>query len=102
MQFVTGHDHKCGLPENVDLKALADNGATTIVYMPKKTIGEMSKKLIANGLVENTPALAIMDATLPSQLVIRGNIKNLPSQMEAANLQGAVLVMIGEVVADRI
>lgn len=98
LQFVTGHDHKGQLPDDIDWRALADKNATTVIYMPKKTIGSLSKKIIENGLDENTPALAIMDATLPTQQVIIGTILSLPQLMNDAKLEGAVLVMIGDVV----
>ena len=97
LQFVTGHDHKGGLPEGVDWQALADKNATTVVYMPKKTLAAMSKKLQEYGLPENTPALAVMDATMPTQKVVAGTITTLAQLVEDSKLEGAVLVIIGEV-----
>ncbi|MEQ1705493.1 MAG: uroporphyrinogen-III C-methyltransferase [Rickettsiales bacterium] len=99
LQFVTGHDHNGGLPEGVDWRAIADVGATTVVYMPKKTLAELSKKLQEFGLPATTPALAIMDATLLTQRVVTGTIATLPQLVKEANMEGAVLVVIGEVVA---
>ncbi len=99
LQFVTGHDHKGDLPEKVDWQALADKNATTVVYMPKKTLAEMSKKLQEFGLPKNTSALAIMDATMPTQRVVTGTIATLPQSVEDAHMEGAVLVIIGEVTA---
>ncbi len=98
LQFVTGHDHKGGLPEGVDWRSLADENATTVVYMPKKTLGALSKKLQEFGLPAHTPALAIMDATMPTQRVVAGTIATLPQRAEDAHMEGAVLVIIGEVV----
>ena len=99
LQFVTGHDHKGGLPEGLDWQALADKNATTVVYMPKKTLAAMSKKLQEFGLPATTSALAIMDATLPTQKIITGTVATLPQSVENANMEGAVLVIIGEVTA---
>lgn len=97
LQFVTGHDHKGELPAGVDWQAIADKNATTVVYMPKKTLSELSRKVQEFGLPSTTPALAIMDATLSTQRVVTGTIATLPSLVEAANMEGAVLVIIGEV-----
>jgi uroporphyrin-III C-methyltransferase/precorrin-2 dehydrogenase/sirohydrochlorin ferrochelatase len=97
LQFVTGHDHKGGLPEDINWQALADKNATTVIYMPKKTIAAMSAKIIENGLPVQTPALAIMDASQATQQIITGTIATLPALMENAKLEGAVLVIIGEV-----
>src|SRR5215216_894015 len=38
VQYVTGHDRDGKLPADIDWRALADPAATTIVYMPKKTL----------------------------------------------------------------
>lgn len=99
LQFVTGHDHKGELPQDIDWSALADKNATTVVYMPKKTMAAFSKKVQESGLAKNTPALAIMDATLPTQKVVTGTIATLPQRVEDARMEGAVLVIIGEVTA---
>lgn len=98
LQFVTGHDHKGGLPEDIDWNALADKNATTIIYMPKKTLAAFSEKLQSAGLPANTPAVAVMDATLPTQRVAAASIANLARHPEVSSMQGAVLVIIGEVV----
>lgn len=97
LQFVTGHDHKGELPEDINWQALADKNATTVVYMPKKTIGAMSEKLQEYGLPASTPAIAIMDASQATQQIISGNIASLPKLMDEAKLEGTVLVIIGEV-----
>ena len=49
LQYVTGHDRDGKLPADIDWRALADPAATTIVYMPKKTLRELSARAIAQG-----------------------------------------------------
>src|SRR6187455_2584675 len=44
LQYVTGHDRNGMLPGDIDWRALADPGATTIVYMPKKTLRALSAR----------------------------------------------------------
>ncbi|MEZ5690396.1 MAG: uroporphyrinogen-III C-methyltransferase [Rickettsiales bacterium] len=98
LQFVTGHDHKGGLPEGVDWQAVADENATTVVYMPKKTLSALSEKIQEFGLNPDTPAVAVMNATLPSQKIIKGTINTIPQLLEDTTMEGAVLVVIGKVV----
>ena len=98
LQFVTGHDHKGELPQDIDWGALADKNATTVIYMPKKTLAALSKKVQEFGLPASTPAIAVMDATMPTQRVVIGTIATLPQRVEEAHMEGAVLVIIGEVV----
>src|SRR4030088_62517 len=48
-QYVTGHDRDGKLPSDIDWRALADPAATTIVYMPKKTLRLLGESAIAQG-----------------------------------------------------
>jgi len=95
LQYVTGHDHKGGLPTNIDWKALADPGATTIIYMAKKTLAAFSQTVQEHGLPPETPAVAIINATLPTQHIIKGTIATLPGKMDSAPA-GPVTVLIGK------
>ncbi len=101
LQFVTGHDHKGDLPQDIDWAALADNNATTVIYMPKKTLAAFSEKVQLSGLAAATPALAIMDATLPTQRVVAATIATIAHHKDVVNMEGVVLVIIGNV-ADKL
>ena len=101
VQFVTGHAASGKLPEDIDWSSLADATATTAVYMPLKTIGELVKNAIAAGLDPATPALAIARVTRPDEAVIAATISELPARLEAEAPQGPVLVLIGHVLAER-
>ena len=50
VQFVTGHDVAGALPADLNMAALADPLATTVVFMPKKTFPALAARLIAAGL----------------------------------------------------
>jgi uroporphyrin-III C-methyltransferase/precorrin-2 dehydrogenase/sirohydrochlorin ferrochelatase len=97
LQFVTGHDHKGGLPTDFNWQSLADKSVTTVVYMPKKTLASFSGKVQECGLPADTPAVAVMNATLPTQRVVTATIATLPFHPQVVNMEGAVLVIIGEV-----
>ena len=99
LQYVTGHGADGQLPDNIDWRSLADPTVTTIVYMPKKTLAELTGKAIAAGLDPSTPSLAIAQATRPDEIVISDSIANLPARLDAEKLSGPVLVMIGSVAA---
>ena len=49
IQFVTGHDASGQLPEDVNLPALADPTATTVVFMGKRTFSQLQKQLQQHG-----------------------------------------------------
>ncbi|BAT58298.1 siroheme synthase [Variibacter gotjawalensis] len=55
VQFVTGHDSNGGLPPDLDIAALADPRATTVVYMGAKTLSILSQRLLEQGAAAETP-----------------------------------------------
>jgi uroporphyrin-III C-methyltransferase/precorrin-2 dehydrogenase/sirohydrochlorin ferrochelatase len=100
LQYVTGHDRNGRLPGDIDWRALADPGVTTIVYMPKKTLRALSARAIAEGLDAAIPAVAIANATRPDEIIVTGTIRDIADRIETAAPDGPVLVMIGKVLAE--
>jgi uroporphyrin-III C-methyltransferase / precorrin-2 dehydrogenase / sirohydrochlorin ferrochelatase len=99
LQYVTGHDRDGKLPADIDWRAIADPGATTIVYMPKKTLRELSARAVAQGLDPATPAVAVANATRPDETIVAGTIGDIADRIANAP-DGPVLVMIGKVLAE--
>jgi uroporphyrin-III C-methyltransferase/precorrin-2 dehydrogenase/sirohydrochlorin ferrochelatase len=100
LQYVTGHDRNGQLPADIDWRAIADPSATTIVYMPKKTLRELSARASAQGLDPATPAVAVANATRPDERIVAGTIGDIADRVEADVPDGPVLVMIGKVLAE--
>jgi uroporphyrin-III C-methyltransferase / precorrin-2 dehydrogenase / sirohydrochlorin ferrochelatase len=101
VQFVTGHGEDGKLPDDLDWKSLSDANATTAVYMPLKTIGDLVARALAAGLDPATPAVAVARATRPDESVIAAPIAELPARLSAEAPSGPVLVLIGHVLAER-
>ncbi|HEY4919590.1 MAG TPA: siroheme synthase CysG [Xanthobacteraceae bacterium] len=99
LQYVTGHGSDGKLPRDIDWTSIADPTATTVVYMPARTLAELAATGIANGLDPATPAVAIVKATRPGEAVVAAPIRDLPERL-AELPPGPVLVMIGRVFAD--
>lgn len=99
LQFITAHDRHGHLPPDIDWSSVADPAATTIVYMPKRTLPELTRHAIERGLPGRTPAVAVANATRPDQWVLHATVATIAGQLEAADIQGPVLVMIGEALA---
>jgi uroporphyrin-III C-methyltransferase len=57
VQFVTGHDAEGRLPPDLDLAALADPAALTVIFMGKRTFPALAEALFARGLPRETPAM---------------------------------------------
>ena len=102
VQYVTGHYRDGKLPSDIDWRSLADPAATTIVYMPKKTLRLLGERAIAQGLDPSTPAVAVANATRPDETMIAATVGTIAEKIEASALDGPVLVMIGRVLASAI
>jgi uroporphyrin-III C-methyltransferase / precorrin-2 dehydrogenase / sirohydrochlorin ferrochelatase len=100
VQYVTGHGRDGKLPADIDWASLADPTVTTIVYMPTKTLAELTEKAMQAGLDPATPAVAVARATRPDERTIAGTIADLPARLAAEPPGGPVVVMIGRVFAE--
>ncbi len=94
VQFVTGHDVAGGLPEDLNLQALADPLATTVIFMGKRTFATLSLKLIAAGLPQDTPALLAESVSTPEQRLTRATVATLAAALADAH-DGPALILIG-------
>src|SRR5215470_8340005 len=99
LQYVTGHGSDGRLPADVDWAALADPMATTVVYMPTRTLAALARQAAAHGLDPATPAVAMINATRANETVIPATIADLPQHLAAAAVAGPAVVMIGRVFA---
>jgi uroporphyrin-III C-methyltransferase/precorrin-2 dehydrogenase/sirohydrochlorin ferrochelatase len=100
VQYITGHGRDGQLPNDIDWQSLADPAATTVVYMPVKTLPALIAKACAAGLDPETPAVAVANATRAEESRIAGPVADLPALLAAEPSSGPVIVMIGRVFAD--
>ena len=93
LQYVTAHSRE-DRPADLDWKSLADPATTTAVYMPRRALAELIDAALAHGLAPETPAIAIASATRPDQRSVRAEVRDLVAQIEQANLEGPLLVLL--------
>ena len=95
IQFVTGHDASGQLPEDMNLPALADPTATTVVFMGKRTFSQLQKQLQQLGLPPDTPALLAEAVSTPQQALKRTTIGALADQLETEISTSPALIVYG-------
>ena len=95
VQFVTGHDVNGSLPADLNMAALADPAATTVVFMPKRTWPDLSQLLIAHGLPADTAALLVENVSTPAQRLIRSTIVALVEQLQDTASTAPALIIYG-------
>jgi len=85
VQFVTGHDVSGRLPTDIDVAALADPGATTVVFMGRRTFADLARTLVAAGLPADTPALLAESVSTPEQSLTRATVAELATMLDGAS-----------------
>ncbi|MEP7452865.1 siroheme synthase CysG [Phyllobacterium sp. SB3] len=95
--FTTGHDMAGDvLP---DWARLAISGATIAVYMGRSVAASVASRLIQAGLHADTGVAVIENAGRSERRMFHGTLKDLPALEERADLEGPVMVVIGDAVA---
>ena len=83
LQFITGHDVTGRLPEDLNLAALADPEATTVVYMGRRTFADLAAILIEAGLPGDTPALMAEGVSTEAEALARSTVAELVARLRA-------------------
>ena len=100
IQFVTGHGRGGALPKSIRWEAIADSDATTVVYMPRKTLAGLRDAALAAGLDPHTPAAAVFSATRENARSVMATIATLPDLLDGIENDGPVIVIIGSVLSE--
>lgn len=100
VQFVTGHDVTGELPENLNMAALADPEATTVVFMGKRTFPRFAAMLTDHGLPPETPALLAEAVSTPDQALSRTTVGALAARLEGASSTTPALILYGPLAED--
>ncbi|WP_429911658.1 siroheme synthase CysG [Glycocaulis sp.] len=95
--FVTGQPKADG-PE-LDYRSLASARHTLVVYMGVATAPVLSAKLIEAGRGADTPVAVIENGSLPGERRVSGTLAGLPALIDAHEIKGPAVIVIGEVVA---
>ncbi len=95
LQFITGHDVTGDLPDDLNMAALADPEATTVVYMGKRTFAALATLLMDNGLPAETPALLALGVSTPEQHLMHHTIGDLPRLLPKMDTNAPVLILYG-------
>ncbi|MBS0564255.1 MAG: uroporphyrinogen-III C-methyltransferase, partial [Proteobacteria bacterium] len=82
-------------PEDMNMAALADPQATTVIFMGKRTFGELARRLTAAGLPPDTPAILAESVSTPAQKLVRGTLATMESLIAAEAADGPALILLG-------
>lgn len=100
VQFVTGHDTTGALPGDLDLDALADPGATTAIFMGKRTFPALARALLGRGLPGDTPALLAEAVTTADERLVRTTVAALAQSLATDVGAAPALILYGPLAGD--
>lgn len=92
--FLTAH--QATESEAADWRRLVGSEATLVIYMPGQDYGELSRKLRAAGLAEETPCAILSRVSTARQQMRRTTIQDLP---QTPLVESPSLLIVGGVVA---
>lgn len=95
IQFITAADVTGNLPPGLNIPALADPQATTVIYMGKRTFPALVPLLIAAGLSPDTPALLAEAVSTPEQYLHRTTIAGLARDLSEDRSPRPGLIILG-------
>lgn len=95
LQFVTGHGRTGELPDDLNMAALADKDATTVVYMAKRTFPALAQNLMANGLAPDTPAILAESIGHDDERIARSTIAELANLLAKGASPSPAIILYG-------
>jgi uroporphyrin-III C-methyltransferase len=100
--FVTGHEEIDKDRPGVDWRGLAGSSDGLVIYMGLHNLGRICQELLAGGLPAATAAAVIQQGTVSGQRHLIADLGSLAAAAAAAGFTSPAIVVIGEVVRQRV
>ena len=100
--FVTGHEEIDKRRPGVDWRGLARSSDGLVIYMGLHNLPHICEELMAGGLETSTPAAAVQQGTVRGQKAVVSTLGGLADAVQAAELASPSIVVIGDVVNQRV
>lgn len=97
--IITRMEGKTKVPPKESIESFAAHQASMAIYLSAGMLEELSRRLIAGGYREETPAALIYKATWPEEEAYVCTIKTLPEVARANGITKTALVLVGDVIA---
>jgi len=94
--FVTGQEAKGKEESSIDWHLLAKFKGTIVFYMAMGNLDFIAKKLIENGMDENTPVAVITDATFPTQRTVKAPLRLISKKCKEEKVEPPAIIVIGQ------
>lgn len=97
--IITRMAGKTGVPEKESIESFAAHNATMAIYLSAGMLEELTKRLIAGGYKETTPAALVYKATWPDEKAFVCELKDLARIAKENNITKTAMVLVGDVIS---
>lgn len=97
--IITRMAGKTSVPPQESIESFAAHQASMAIYLSTGMLEELSKRLIAGGYHEDTPAALIYKATWPEEEAYVGTVSKLAQIAKTHNITKTALVLVGDVIS---
>jgi precorrin-4/cobalt-precorrin-4 C11-methyltransferase len=96
--IITRMAGRTSVPEKESIELLAAHQTTMVIFLSTGMLEELSKRLIAGGYEEETPAAIVYKATWPDEQKFVCTIKTLARTAQENNITKTALIIVGNVI----
>ena len=97
--IITRMEGKTKVPELESIESFAKHQASMAIYLSTGMLEELSKRLVAGGYKENTPAALVYKATWPEEKSFVCTIKEWAEVARKHHITKTAIVLVGDVIA---
>ena len=97
--IITRMEGRTGVPQKESIESLAAHQASMAIYLSTGMLRELSRRLMAGGYAENTPAALIYKATWPEEACFVTTIEKLAQTAAEHGITKTAIVLVGDVIA---
>ena len=97
--IITRMAGKTAVPEKESIESFAAHQASMAIYLSTGMLEELSRRLVAGGYTEDTPAALVYKASWPEEEAYLCTVETLPQVAKEHHITKTALVLVGDILA---
>ena len=93
--------HRTRGPNRAELRALAGQPGTLVLFLSASVVNRVVEELLAGGRSPQTPCVVGYKVTWPDEIILRGTLATIGDQVRRAKFTKQAIILVGEAVADQ-
>lgn len=99
--ILTRMEGRTAVPEKEEISKLAAHNATMVIFLTTTMLGELSRRLIAGGYQNTTPAAIVYKATWPDEKVVLTTVAEIEQAALENGIHKMALILVGGFLGDK-